>query len=288
MIQDIYPHKLINHYDPSKTAKPESFVLNFAGARRDAVLLRMLDTTSFTFPTFQEVQAQGNIPVETSHLIYLFTVDEDDYFLLPEVELSLPGYTRATLHDLRESLVGPKWRQFINSTALQLSNWYHQNRFCGSCGSRTKLGKIERAIRCPECGRIIYPRIVPAVIVGITHGDEIILTKYARGFAHYALVAGFTEIGETLEETVQREVMEEVGLKVKNIRYYKSQPWGIVDDILMGFFCDVDGDPTITMDQSELKLASWFKREEIVLQPDDFSLTNEMMCLFKNGKEPRA
>ena len=129
---------------------------------------------------------------------------------------------------------------------------------------------------------------MPAVIVGITHGDEIILTKYARGFAHYALVAGFTEIGETLEETVQREVMEEVGLKVKNIRYYKSQPWGIVDDILMGFFCDVDGDPTITMDQSELKLASWFKREDIVLQPDDFSLTNEMMCLFKEGKEPRA
>ena len=77
---------------------------------------------------------------------------------------------------------------------------------------------------------------MPAVIVGITHGDEIVLTKYARGFAHYALVAGFTEIGETLEETVQREVMEEVGLKVKNIRYYKSQPWGIVDDILMGFF----------------------------------------------------
>ena len=75
---------------------------------------------------------------------------------------------------------------------------------------------------------------------------------------------------------------------MKNIRYYKSQPWGIVDDILMGFFCDVDGDPTITMDQSELKLASWFKREEIVLQPDDFSLTNEMMCLFKDGKEPRA
>ena len=128
----------------------------------------------------------------------------------------------------------------------------------------------------------------PGSRFGITHGDEIILTKYARGFAHYALVAGFTEIGETLEETVQREVMEEVGLKVKNIRYYKSQPWGIVDDILMGFFCDVDGDPTITMDQSELKLASWFKREEIVLQPDDFSLTNEMMCLFKNGKEPRA
>ena len=149
MIQDIYPHKLINHYDPSKTAKPESFVLNFAGARRDAVLLHMVDATTFTFPTFQEVQESGSFPVEASHLIYLFTVDEDDYFLLPEVELELPGYTRATLHDLRESLAGPKWRQFINSTALQLSNWYHQNRFCGSCGSRTKLGKIERAIRCP-------------------------------------------------------------------------------------------------------------------------------------------
>ena len=125
---------------------------------------------------------------------------------------------------------------------------------------------------------------MPAVIVGICNDDKILVTKYRTGFAHYALVAGFTEIGETLEETVQREVLEETGLRVKNIRYYKSQPWGIVDDILAGFYCDVDGDNYIHMDESELKLAEWKTREELELQPDDFSLTNEMMLMFKNGR----
>ena len=78
--------------------------------------------------------------------------------------------------------------------------------------------------------------------------------------------------------------MEETGLKVKNIRYYKSQPWGIASDILMGFYCDVDGDDEIKMDESELKYAQWVPREEIVLQPLEYSLTNEMMKMFKESK----
>jgi NAD+ diphosphatase len=126
------------------------------------------------------------------------------------------------------------------------------------------------------------------VIVGVTNGDEIVMTKYAgRGMHFYALIAGFTEIGEAFEDTVRREVMEEVGLKVKNIRYYKSQPWGVVDDILAGYYCDVDGDTQIRMDRTELKEAVWVKREDVILQPDDFSLTNEMMMMFRDGKEPR-
>jgi NAD+ diphosphatase len=114
---------------------------------------------------------------------------------------------------------------------------------------------------------------------------RIVLTRYAAGRYHAidALVAGFVEIGETFEETVQREVMEEAGIRVKNIRYYKSQPWGIVDDLLAGFYCDVDGDSTIHMDRSELKEAGWHTRDEIVLQPTDHSLTNEMMTRFKKG-----
>ena len=79
-----------------------------------------------------------------------------------------------------------------------------------------------------------------------------------------------------------------MGLRVKNIRYYKSQPWGFADDILAGFYCEVDGDPTIHMDQNELKTAVWTKREDIVLQPDDYSLTNEMMLRFKEGREGLA
>ena len=146
-----------------------------------------------------------------------------------------------------------------------------------------KHSETERAMECEKCGYTAYPRIMPAVIVGVTNGNKLLVTRYRTGYQHNALVAGFTEIGETLEETVAREVMEETGLHVKNIRYYKSQPWGMANDILTGFFCDADGDTEIHMDESELKYAEWVERENIVLQPDSSSLTNEMMEFFKNN-----
>ena len=86
-----------------------------------------------------------------------------------------------------------------------------------------------------------------------------------------------------MEETVAREVMEETGVTVKNIRYYRSQPWGMAQDILVGFFCEADGDGVIKMDANELKYADWVRREDIVLQPNNLSLTNEMMMVFKEG-----
>jgi NAD+ diphosphatase len=143
------------------------------------------------------------------------------------------------------------------------------------------LHQKERALTCSCCGHVIYPRINPAVIVGVIKGNCLLITRYRTGYAHNALVAGFTEIGETAEETVQREVMEETGIRVGNIRYYKSQPWGMAQDLLMGFFCEADGDSEIHMDQNELKYAEWVRREDIVLQPNDLSLTNEMMKVFK-------
>ena len=130
-----------------------------------------------------------------------------------------------------------------------------------------------------------YPKICPAVIIGVTDGDRILMSKYAgRTYKKYALLAGFTEIGETVEQTVARDVMEEVGLKVKNIRYYKSQPWAFSDTLLMGFYCDLDGEDKITLDQDELALAEWFKRDEIPVEPSRDSLTNEMIIRFKNGE----
>ena len=126
---------------------------------------------------------------------------------------------------------------------------------------------------------------MPAVSVGVINGNRLLITRYRTGFAHNALIAGFTEIGETAEQTVAREVMEEAGIRVKNLRYYKSQPWGIANDLLLGYYCEVDGDDTIHMDEGELKYAQWVAREDIQLQPDDFSLTNEMMTRFKEGKE---
>ena len=138
---------------------------------------------------------------------------------------------------------------------------------------------------CENCHNMEFPKICPAVIIGVTNGDKILMSKYAgRAYKKYALLAGFTEIGETVEQTVAREVMEEVGLKVKNIRYYKSQPWAFSDTLLMGFYCDLDGDDAITLDQDELALAEWFSREDIPEVTSMESLTNEMIIRFKNGE----
>ena len=124
--------------------------------------------------------------------------------------------------------------------------------------------------------------------MGVTNGDRLLLSKYAgRAYTRYALLAGFTEIGETLEQTVHREVMEEVGLRVKNIRYYKSQPWGVDGNILMGFYCDVDGSDEIHIDEDELSMADWYPRDVLPAQDDGISLTREMIRVFGEGNEPR-
>ena len=144
-------------------------------------------------------------------------------------------------------------------------------------------------IFCPVCKSMEYPKLSPAVIIALTHKNRLLLSKYAgRTFKKYALLAGFVEIGETLEDTVKREVMEEVGLPVTNIRYYKSQPWSFSGTVLMGFFCDLEGDDEqITLDEHELSLAQWFDREDIPVSPARDSLTNEMIMTFVRKKEPR-
>lgn len=222
----------------------------------------------------------------------------------------MEGFLFDSIRDIRQRVILEKNQVFLLMTALQLNNWYVDNKYCGRCATPTVHSPRERALVCPECHRTIYPRILPAVIVAVTYYNEkedkhkVLLTKYSpktgHAFPYYALVAGFTEIGETLEDCVQREVMEETGLKVKNIRYYKSQPWGVVDDLLMGFYCEWDeeaqkalsdgagnlfddkGDPVIHLDENELRTGVWLTPEEMTLQPDAYSLTNEMMLLFKS------
>jgi NAD+ diphosphatase len=142
---------------------------------------------------------------------------------------------------------------------------------------------------CPKCGLIEYPKISPVVIVAVTNGNSILLTRYAnRPQTHFALVAGFVEIGETLEDTVRREVLEETGVRVKNLRYYKSQPWGFSSSLLNGFYCDLDGDDAIKVDGVELSEAVWVPRDEVppmMMPPDkNVALTAEMMEMFRIGK----
>lgn len=278
MIQDIAPHRFHNEFDPAAAASDTSPVFCF----EETGFYCRMEEDRLVLPRPADLGAD---PADCN---FLFRLDGTDFFLCREKKAEPEGFVLQDVRHTRNMTMYPREQVFAAMTARQLAYWYRDNRFCGTCGHETSLGTKERSIVCPACGRTIYPRIVPAVIVGVTRGDEIVLTKYrGRDIPFYALVAGFTEIGETLEETVRREVMEEVGLEVTNIRYYKSQPWAIADDILSGFYCDAVGDPTIRMDASELKQALWVRREDVQLQPNDYSLTNEMMLMFKEGKEPR-
>ncbi|MBO4376954.1 MAG: NAD(+) diphosphatase [Lachnospiraceae bacterium] len=269
MIQDIYPSRLKNEY-VNKTITDDDCVMIF---NSEGKMLLGKKEDKVIFP-----KGKGS----KGRTVYLFSLDETAFFLdLEGAKEPGNGFDYYSVREVRDLFEGKE--VFAVFTGYHLWKWYSDNIFCGKCTDKLIPDEKERALRCPKCGNVIYPRINPAVIVGVTNGDSLLITKYKRGFAHNALVAGFTEIGETLEETVAREVMEETGVKVKNIRYYKSQPWGMAQDILMGFYCDVDGDPTIKMDESELKYAEWVKREEIVLQPNNLSLTNEMMRMFKEN-----
>ena len=138
---------------------------------------------------------------------------------------------------------------------------------------------------CTACGHTEYPKISPAVIVAIKNGDKLLMSRYARGtYRNFALIAGYLEVGETFEDCVRLEVMEEVGLKVKNIRYYKSQPWAFSDTVMIGFVADLDGDDAIRLEEEELAEAGWYTRDEIVEYPPYISVGHEMMKAFKEGK----
>ena len=267
MIQDILPSRLNNSWQ-TKKPQPDSIMMCF----RDGRILAAIENGTPHFPRYQTLAASGSKPV------YLFSVD-DECFFLSETEAP-DGFQYYTMRELRDQCTGKYL--FAAFTAFHLHQWYADNRFCGICRGGMEHDDRERALVCRECGHKVYPRINPAVIVGVISKGRILITRYRRGYAHNALVAGFTEIGETLEACVAREVMEETGLRVRNIRYYQSQPWGMAQDILAGFFCEADGSDEIRMDASELKSACWCRPDEIELQPQQHSLTNEMMQLFRD------
>lgn len=270
MIQDIAPHIFDNQYK-NENLKDDSYVLFF----KDSKVLISNDEETI-FPRYGQVK---NI---AGNCRYVFSIDDISYFIA-DSEVEVDGFNYAPKEIFRT--LKPKYMAFAGITAYQIKRGYDRNKFCGCCGKTLIHSNKERALRCEDCGNVVYPRINPAVIVAVTNGDKLLLTRYNnRSYKRYALIAGFNEVGKSLEETVKREVMEEAGLRVKNIRYYKSQPWGFEDDLLAGYFCEVDGNDNIEIDEEELSEGVWIERDKIEVEFEDLSLTNEMICLFKEGK----
>lgn len=252
-------------------------------------------------PAAAQLEETGLIPGLSARAEYLFSIDEIPYFMVRSAEgdpaLKLaeeenqetfqedgsgkfsfqgPAYFR---------IMQPEYQAFAAITAVQLFRWKESRKFCGCCGSRTEDSRTERALVCTKCGHTEYPKICPAVIVAVMDGDRLLMSRYkGRAYRGYALIAGFVEIGETFEETVRREVMEEVGLKVKNIRYYKSQPWAFTDTEMIGFFAELDGDDAIRLQEDELSEAGWYHRDEIPEDVSSISVGSEMKMAFKHQR----
>jgi len=275
MIQDIAPMRLDNQYHPRAPREGDKLCV----FRGNAALVSNQDGL-LTLPDY------ACLAPCIKKQVYLFSIGDTAFFLADIGDACPPqGYAYETVRDHRK--LRPAHVVFAEMTAWHLYVWYRDNRFCGRCGTPTRHDARLRMLQCPACGNMIFPKICPAVIVGVIDGDRILLTKYSgRAYKNYALIAGFTEIGETAEETVAREVMEEAGVRVKNIRYWRSQPWGVESDLLLGFFADLDGDPSITMDCEELSVAAWVRRDEIDIPADNVSLTNAMIRTFIEGRVP--
>jgi len=177
---------------------------------------------------------------------------------------------------------------WLAGRAVQIVDWDRTHRFCGRCGVPLKLRQKERAKACPQCGLLEFPRLAPAVIVLVERGHELLMAR-SRHFAPgvYSVLAGFVEAGETLEEAVEREVSEEVGIQVKNIRYFGSQPWPFPHSLMIGFTAQYAGGE-IRVNHEELEDAGWYTADGLPGQPGKISIARRLIESFLEKQKKAA
>ena len=290
MIQEIAPKRFWNAYEKRSPQADSTVICVWNGA-----YCIIHEEQGDRFPHYGELLKEagaGDEFAELQTLQYLFAIFDGekrtDYFLCvcgSEREFEqLPPHSWELTYYINHRMA-PRSEALAGMTAHHLYVWYRDNRFCGRCGARLVHDGKQRMLQCPACGIMVFPKIAPAVLAAVQHNGKMLLTKYAHGDGNYALVAGFVEIGETAEECVAREVMEETGLRVKNVRYYGSQPWGFAGNLMLAYTAELDGeDDTIHRDASELAVAEWVSPEEITDIFDYSSLTREMIRRFREGR----
>lgn len=235
-------------------------------------LVARVENDRVVFPTDEEVAALG-IDANTGHR--LGTLDDTDVIAVP-VEGRIPEpfqvmglRTLAGVLDM--SLFG------VVGRAMHTCDWLTTSRFCGRCGAATTRVDHERSMKCPKCDLHVYPRISPAIITLVRKGDLALLASNAKfPGMFYSTLAGFADIGESLEETLVREVKEEAGVTVGNVKYFGSQPWPFPNSLMIGFTAEwVSGE--IQIDPSEISDAQWFAADKLPVVPPPLSIARRLI-----------
>ena len=286
MIHDILPHVLNNEFKVADP-KPTDFVIRYDGAK---TLLKKAGD-GYAIPQVGELLAIEGKTLADFEGHYLFSIDDTAFFLddcvagKAEADCAAPaGYEYMGSRTFRA--MNPVERMG-GATAAHIAHWESLNKFCGRCGNVTIRGDKERSIICPKCGNVVYPRISPVVIVAVHNGNKLLMAhNIDNPNPRLFLISGFVEVGESLEQAVHREVMEEAGLRVKNVRYFSSQPWPFSDSMIAGFTAELDGDDTIRMQASELSEALWVNREDIPEYETDVSISCCLIENFRRGYTP--
>ena len=274
MIQDIYPHLFSNKFEVTSGIQEDDYVFHFKGN----LLLLKQNAEGLEIPRWKDLN-----DVNPSG-IFLFNLNGVNCFLIEDC--MVPDHGGFTYQEMNFFRTMPRkeiaWAGIVG---FQLMNWYDQNKFCGKCGSATIPKTDERAITCPSCQTTVYPKISPAIIVAILCNHKILLASGVNfRSSFYSLVAGYADIGESLEDAVVREVKEEVGVDVKNIRYYKSQPWPFSGSMMIGYIAEADDTQPIRVDKKEIIDAAWFTRDNMPNHPSDISIAGEIIEKFKNNE----
>ena len=258
---------------PAEAAPAPAWWFAFCGPR----LLVHEDGPAATVPALGDLADLGLSPVRRQYLGALdgcacCTVELDAHTIPPD------GWTFAGLRALYGRLDDDLFA--LAGRAFQIVEWDRTHQFCGACATPTEQLPTERAKRCSRCGLTTFPRLSPAVIVRVTRGDTILLGR-AQNFpaAFYSVLAGFVEPGESLEETVEREIEEEVGIRVRNIRYFGSQPWPFPHSLMIGFTAEYAGGE-IRIQESELADAGWFTRDNLPSIPPPLSIARRLIDSF--------
>ena len=195
--------------------------------------------------------------------IFVINVNEEDsFFNLKEV------------YDIDKDLY------LMAAKAVLVRDWYISHQFCGRCSTKTVLDEKDMMLKCPKCGQVHYPRIAPAIIVAVRKADRLLMAQHSyHENIRYALVAGFVEPGESIEEAVHREVAEEIGINIKNLKYQKSQSWPFPNSLMLGFTAEYDSGE-IKVDGDEIVKAKWFGKDEIIRYDSDISISDWLIQSF--------